>query len=121
MPAETWGVELDDGSVREVVPRREAAGPHRPDPKWWASDDDGGNARDGESARVAVAAYASAKRWPVAAILAPGEVSAEDRIAAAVKAELEACKAAVRDAAAADDNGLPWCNCLDALNARGAR
>lgn len=107
MSADLYRVVLDDGSVREAPCAREG--------RLWRVDGSEGLDRD---PFAAVTRYAASYDWPVREILAPGEVTRDEAIAAAVKAEREGCKAAVRDAAAVDDHGLPWCNCLDAINAR---
>lgn len=74
MSAETWRVVLDDGSVREV-PRVEACADSL-GPGFIAGNEIG--TTWGRCARSAVAGFASAMHWPVAAILAPGEVTREE-------------------------------------------
>ena len=82
MSAETWRVVLDDGNVREVFVER-----------------------DGDVCAASVAGHpirflspiprravvAMAQCWPVREVLAPGEMTRDEAIAAAVAAEREAC------------------------------
>lgn len=94
---ETWRVIAPDGGVLHVETdgmRAWGAG----HPQEYVVSDDG--------AREAVGMWASHERWSIAEVLAPGELSRAEAIAAAVGAETLRC-VAVCDAARAK-NGKFW-------------
>ena len=95
MTTETWRVACEGGEVRDVrvtkVHRQwEAVPAVLAGDAWQAST---------ASARRAVVILAATEMWPVREILAPGELSAEERVAAERARCLAACRAvAAREA-----------------------
>lgn len=84
MSAETWRVVAEGGEVRSAAVAYDAAGPW---PVWTAvtdaaGDDYAGHAR---TARAAVLALAHLADWPVAEIVAPGALTAAERVADAAE------------------------------------
>lgn len=114
---ETWRIECADGVVREVsmVHRPDRTEAWVPDGHWPAAH---------HAPHLALTHYATLRGWPVVAILAPGEQTTAQRVAAAVAAEREACAATCRDIAsdAADDSAVSETAdaCAEAIDARGA-
>lgn len=130
LATETWTVRLLDGSSVPVEVRHHRTrddglswcGAHATWPGIPYALHLSGNTADRAVNRLVAAAINTGTDEDavgVRELIPPGEATRDEAVAAAVLAEREACKAAVRDAAAVDDNGAPWCNCLDALNARG--
>lgn len=108
MTTGTWRVVVDDGGVREVPVRVEdgqmsvGAGPG---PRVW-------DVR--MSPRFAVASLAVSVGWRVREILAPGEATAAERVAA----ETARCAAVCRAQAFAGDGGIGRVvaeHCADAI------
>ena len=99
MTTETWRVVDGLGGVREVPVRFESGlllvGPG-PQPRYYASE---------EPPRLAVMHYALTMRWPLREILAPGEMTAAERVAA----ERARCAAACRKVAEGYHHGACPC------------
>jgi len=113
MTTETWRVACEGGEVRDVrvtkVHRQwEAVPAVLAGDAWQAST---------ASARRAVVILAATEMWPVREILAPGELSAEERVAA----ERARCLAVCREVAAGYDGhaGAVARQCAEAIE-RGA-
>ena len=86
----TWRVVVEGGEVRAVeVTRQRGATP-------WAARAGGCASCNWRTPREAVVALVYAVQWPMREILAPGELSAEERVAA----ERARCAAVCREVAA---------------------
>ena len=87
---ETWRVVLAGGRIRNVMCATNESGrawlPE--DPRTYVVSDDG--------PREAAVMLAAHMRWAVAEILAPGELTREEAVVSAVKAEREACTQVAR-------------------------
>ena len=91
MTTVTWRVVVEGGEVRAVeVTRQRGATP-------WAARAGGCASCNWRTPREAVVALVYAVQWPMREILAPGELSAEERVAA----ERARCAAVCREVAVA--------------------
>ena len=89
MTTVTWRVVVEGGEVRAVeVTRQRGATP-------WAARAGGCASCNWRTPREAVVALVYAVQWPMREILAPGELSAEERVAA----ERARCAAVCREVA----------------------
>ena len=105
---ETWRVVDGLGGVREVPVRVEGelllVGPG-PVPRWYGCS---------EPPRLALMHYALTMHWPLAEILAPGDLTAEERVAAERARCAEVCRKVAAKHWAIDSSGYA-AECADTI------
>ena len=113
MTTVTWRVVVEGGEVRAVeVTRQRGATP-------WAARAGGCASCNWRTPREAVVALVYAVQWPMREILAPGELSAEERVAAERARCAAVCREVAADYSARDYDALD--DGAHAHRAQGAR